>query len=101
MDENIQLKTSIKTKDELNTAVKNLTKLHFYLHLRHLETWRHGTPKQCHQIGNVISVSLKKKLYCCAVFLEVKQTFDRVSHKGLPFKLKSFFSTPFYLFLNY
>ena len=37
----------------------------------------HGTREQCHRVVTFISNSLEKKLYWCAVFLDVKQAFDR------------------------
>lgn len=58
---------------------------------------QHGTPEQCHRIVNVIRDSLEQKLYCSAVFLDVKQAFDRVWHLGLIFKLKKILPTTFYI----
>lgn len=58
---------------------------------------KHGTPEQCHRVVEVIRESLEKKLYCCSTFLDVKQAFDRVWHKGLLFKLKTLLPTPYYL----
>lgn len=61
---------------------------------------KHGTPEQCHRIVNVITDSLENKLYCSAVFLDVKQAFDTVWHEGLLYKLKKQLPTPYYLFLK-
>ena len=35
-------------------------------------------PEQCHRIVNVITDALERKMYCSAVFLDVKQAFIRV-----------------------
>lgn len=60
----------------------------------------HGTPEQCHRIINVITDTLENKKYCSAVFLDVKQAFDRVWHHGLLFKIKKLLPAPFYLFFK-
>ena len=39
-------------------------------------------------------------MYCSAVFLDVKQAFDRVWHEGLLYKLKKLLPAPYYLFLK-
>jgi len=36
----------------------------------------------------VISKALEEKKYCCGVFLDVAQTFDKVWHKGFLIKLR-------------
>lgn len=61
---------------------------------------KHGTPEQCHRIIKIITDAFKKKLNCSAVFLDVKQAFDRVWHQGLFFKLKTILPTPMYLLLK-
>lgn len=60
----------------------------------------HGTPEQCHRVVKVIREALENKCYCSAVFLDVKQAFDRVWHEGLLFKLKNTLPAPFYLLLK-
>ena len=60
----------------------------------------HGTPEQCHRIINEIRNALENKEYCSAVFLDIKQAFDRVWHPGLLFKLKHLLPAPFYLVLK-
>lgn len=60
----------------------------------------HGTPEQCHRVVKTIRESLENKLFCSSVFLDVKQAFDKVWHKGLLFKLKNLLPTPFYLLLK-
>ncbi|KAH8265653.1 hypothetical protein KR026_009919, partial [Drosophila bipectinata] len=47
-----------------------------------------------------ISLLLERKHYCCAVFLDVKQAFDRVWHPGLRAKLKRNLPQQYYDFLN-
>lgn len=61
---------------------------------------KHGTPEQCHRIINVITDAFERKLYCSAVFLDVKQAFDRVWHQGLLFKLKTVLPAPIYLLIK-
>ncbi|KAH8233848.1 hypothetical protein KR026_003205, partial [Drosophila bipectinata] len=60
----------------------------------------HSTPEQCHRIVAKILDSLERKHYCCAVFLDVKQAFDRVWHPGLKAKLKRNLPQQYYDFLN-
>lgn len=61
---------------------------------------QHGTPEQCHRVVNVIRNALETKQYCSAVFLDVKQAFDRVWHPGLAYKLKMILPAPYYLVLK-
>jgi hypothetical protein len=60
----------------------------------------HSTIQQCHRIVNEISSALEKKQYCCAVFLDVSQAFDRVWHAGLLFKLKQILPDSLYLLMK-
>lgn len=60
----------------------------------------HGTPEQCHRIIKKVRETLENKEYCSAVFLDVKQAFDRVWHDGLLYKLKQLLPAPFYLLLK-
>lgn len=60
----------------------------------------HGTSEQCHRVVKTIRDSLENKQYCSAVFLDVKQAFDRVWHDGLLYKLKILLPTPFYLLIR-
>lgn len=48
----------------------------------------HSTTQQCHRLIDTISHALETRQYCCGVFLDVTQAFDRVWHDGLLFKLK-------------
>lgn len=45
-------------------------------------------------------MSLENKEYCSAVFLDVRQAFDRVCHNRLLCKLKKVLPTPYYLLLR-
>lgn len=49
---------------------------------------KHSTIQQVHRVVNAIENALEKKEYCSAVFLDVKQAFDRVWHEGLLFKIR-------------
>ncbi|KAL4107965.1 hypothetical protein QTP88_018234 [Uroleucon formosanum] len=49
---------------------------------------KHSTIDQVHRVTNVISKALEEKKYCCGVFLDVAQAFDKVWHKGLLIKLR-------------
>lgn len=51
---------------------------------------RHGTVEQAHRVYREIRETLERKEYCSAAFLDIKQAFDRVWHKGLLCKIKSF-----------
>jgi hypothetical protein len=55
----------------------------------------HSTIEQVHRITNVINKALEDRNYCTAVFLDVSQTFDRVWHSGLLYKIKQILP-PFY-----
>ena len=44
---------------------------------------KHSTIKQLHRVTNFIEKALEKGQYCAAVFLDVAQAFDKVSHKLL------------------
>jgi hypothetical protein len=60
----------------------------------------HLTTQQCHRIVNEIIKSLEEKKLCTAAFLDIQQTFDRVWHDSLLYKLKATFPTPYYLLLK-
>ncbi|VVC25446.1 Reverse transcriptase domain [Cinara cedri] len=49
---------------------------------------KHSIIDQVHRVTNVISKGLEEKKYCCGVFLDVVQAFDKVWHKGLLIKLR-------------
>ena len=60
----------------------------------------HSTIHQLHRVVDTISVSLEKKHYCAAVFLDVAQAFDRVWFDGLLFKLKKFLPALYFLLVK-
>ena len=43
----------------------------------------YSTIDQIHLITDIIEIALGKKNFCTTVFLDVSQSFDKVSHKGL------------------
>lgn len=49
---------------------------------------KHSTIEQVHRIVNIIDEDFEKKHYCCAVFLDISQAFDKVWHKGLIYKIR-------------
>lgn len=50
---------------------------------------KHSTVEQVHRMVAVIDEALEKKEFCAAIFIDVRQAFDRVWHCGLIHKLKS------------
>lgn len=61
---------------------------------------QHSTIEQVHRITNVIKDTLEEKKFCSAVFLDVKQAFDKVWHSGLLFKLKKSLPHPYFKILS-
>ena len=59
-----------------------------------------STVKQIHRITHNISQTLKKKKYCSAVFVDIQQTFDKVWHEGLLYKLKKILPHTYYSILK-
>ncbi|CAG9124649.1 unnamed protein product [Plutella xylostella] len=60
----------------------------------------HSTVEQIHRIVEKIRLSLEKKEYCSAAFLDIQQAFDRVWHKGLLFKMKNLVPNSFFMVLK-
>jgi len=48
----------------------------------------HSTVQQCHRITDIINKATENQQYCTAAYLDVSQTFDKVWHTGLLFKIK-------------
>ena len=48
----------------------------------------HSTIQQRHRFADTINKALENHQYCSAVFLDVSQTFDKVWHTGLLYKIK-------------
>lgn len=61
---------------------------------------QHSTTEQVHRVVNIISNSLENNQYCSAVFLDVRQAFDKVWHPGLLFKVKSLLPHSFFNILK-
>lgn len=61
---------------------------------------KHATTEQIHRIVNKIKNDLEGKRYCSAAFLDIKQAFDKVWHKGLLFKIKKLFPNNHYQILK-
>lgn len=61
---------------------------------------QHSTIEQVHRIVKEISNNLESKRYCSAVFLDVKQAFDKVWQVGLCHKLKKVLPHHFYEILS-
>ncbi|VVC35302.1 Reverse transcriptase domain [Cinara cedri] len=61
---------------------------------------KHSTIHQLHRVVDQISLAFESKKICIGIFLDIAQAFDRVWHPDLPFKLKSFLPTPYYLLIK-
>ena len=85
----------------LLTRIKQIVPLR-YLIPEHQFGFRekHSTVQQCHRIVNKIRDSLEKKTMCAAVFLDIRQAFDKVWHEGLLYKLKKRHPDQLYLLLK-
>jgi len=58
----------------------------------------HSTIHQIHRLVDLISTSLKKKLYCSTIMLDVEQAFDRIWFPGPLLKLRGILPPSYYLF---
>lgn len=61
---------------------------------------QHSTIQQCHRLTNIIQTAQQRKSFCTTAFLDVRQAFDRVWHRGLQYKIKKFFPSDYYLLLR-
>ena len=52
---------------------------------------KHATTEQVHRIFNIIHDAQESDQYCTAAFLDISQTFDKVWHQGLLYKIKAIF----------
>lgn len=50
----------------------------------------HSTLQQVNRLTNEIRKAYEKREYCCAIFLDVAQAFDKVWHEGLLHKIKKY-----------
>jgi hypothetical protein len=57
----------------------------------------HSTTQQCHRIITIIHEALNAKEFCPTVYLDVKQAFDKVWHRGLLYKIKLHLPSEYYL----
>ena len=56
---------------------------------------QHGTIQQCHRVVFEIQNTLENGHYCSAVFLDMKEAFDKVWIPGLITKMKNYLPSPF------
>ena len=61
---------------------------------------KHGTIEQVNRVVSKVRKTIENKNICNAVFLDVAQAFDKVWHKGLLKKLKSYFPNNLYKILK-
>ena len=59
-----------------------------------------GTIEQAHRLVTKIHNDLENKRYCSTVFLDISQTFDKVWHTGLLYKLQRAFPHPVQMVLK-
>jgi len=55
---------------------------------------------QVYRITNIIRRAIENKQYCTAAFLDISQTFDKVWHEGLLYKLSTFLPDNTYRILH-
>ena len=48
----------------------------------------HSTIQQCHRVITIINETLDANELCPTVYLDIKQAFDKVWHRGLLYKIK-------------
>jgi hypothetical protein len=61
---------------------------------------RHSTVQQTHRIIRTINQGLEDKHNCMSIFLDVRQTFDKVWHNGLLYKIKKVFPIHYFRLLK-
>jgi len=84
---------------EGNTLQKTIITIRYtiIIHNHQFGYWsKHTIIHQFHHTADLISTSIKSKLYSEAVLLDVAQTFDRVWYNKLFFKLEKFLTAPYY-----
>ena len=57
----------------------------------------HSTIQQCHRVITIINGTLDAKEFCPAVFLDIKQAFNKVWYRGLLYKIKQNLPSEYYL----
>lgn len=60
----------------------------------------HSTLQQVHRLVKYVRSGLEEERYRSAVFLDVKQAFDKVWHDGLRYKLKKLLPHPYFTVLQ-
>lgn len=50
----------------------------------------HSTLQQVNRLTNEIRRTFENREYCCAIFLDVAQAFDKVWHEGLVYKIRKY-----------
>ena len=55
----------------------------------------HSTIDQVHNITTLIEITLEEKQVCSSIFLDVAQTFDKVWHEGLLYKIELLLPTEY------
>ena len=50
----------------------------------------HSTVEQVNRLSQAIEKSFERREYCCAVFLDIAQAFDKVWHVGLNCKIRKY-----------
>jgi len=60
----------------------------------------HGTEQQIARVTQFILEAFERKEYCSAVFLDISEGFDRVSHEGLLHKLAKILPYNLYIILE-
>lgn len=61
---------------------------------------QHSTIEQIHRVVKKINNDIEEKRYCCAVFLDISQAFDKVWHEGMCYKLKKYLPYNYYKLLK-
>jgi hypothetical protein len=68
---------------------------------KYLTKDRQSTTEQTHRLLRVLNDALDKSQYCSAVFLGISQSFDKVWHTGLLYKLRRSLPLNYLLILNF
>jgi hypothetical protein len=61
---------------------------------------KHYTFEQTHHLNRGINNAIDNRQYCSATFLEISQTFDKIWHKGLLYKIGRSLPLNYFLILN-
>jgi hypothetical protein len=61
---------------------------------------KHATTEQIHRIVNIILEAQESDQYCTSAFLDISQTYDKIWHQGLFYKIKAIFPNNIYNILQ-